>query len=177
MGSGPRAADESRRTVELLKTFLEAGYDSADALESVNALLQTHAGGELFATVDLCVIDLNTGEACLSKLGACSSLLIAGGEARRIEGGRLPIGILDSVTPGQRRLTLRPGDTLVLYSDGVADDLREEDAAWLAETALAAAHQPPADMARALCAAARARAAHPDDRSAAVIQLALPRLA
>ena len=177
MGSGPRAADESRRTVELLRTFLEAGYDSADALESVNALLQTRAGGELFATVDLCVIDLNTGEACLSKLGACSSLLITGGEAKRIEGGRLPIGILDSVTPGQRRLTLRPGDTLVLYSDGVADDLREEDAAWLAEAALSAAHQPPADMARALCAAARAHSTHPDDRSAAVIQLALPRLA
>ena len=43
--------------------------------------------------------------------------------------------------------------------------------------ALAAAHQPPADMARALCAAARAHSTHPDDRSAAVIQLALPRLA
>ena len=173
MGSGARAAGESRRTVELLRLFLEAGFDSAGALESVNALLQARRDGELFATVDLCVIDLMTGEARLSKLGACPSLLISGGRAKRIAGGRLPIGILDSVSPEERRLTLRPGDTLVLYSDGVADDLQEEEADWLAGAALEAAGQPPALMARALCAAAKARAAHPDDRSAAVIRMAM----
>ena len=171
MGSGARAAGESRRTVALLRAFLEAGFDSAGALESVNALLQTRRDGELFATVDLCVIDLATGEARLSKLGACPSLLISGGRATRIAGGRLPIGILDSVSPGEQRLTLKPGDTLVLYSDGVADDLREEESEWLNDAALAAVHQPPAAMARALCDAATARAAHPDDRSAAVIRL------
>ena len=171
MGCGPRAAGESRRTVGLLRAFLEAGFGSEDALEAVNALLQTRPDGELFATVDLCVVDLMTGETCLSKLGACSSLLLSGDQASVMAGGRLPIGILDSVSPDRQQLTLRPGDTLILYSDGLADDLREDDAAWLRQTALAAASQPPAVLAQTLCSAARARAAHRDDISAAVVRV------
>ena len=48
--------------------------------------------------------------------------LIARGESvQRIEGGRLPLGILDRVTPAASRVRLMAGDTVLLASDGVMD--------------------------------------------------------
>lgn len=169
MGSGERAAAESRRTVRLIRTFLEAGLDSLRSLEAINALLQLQSG-ELFATVDLCLIDLQSGQASLSKLGACSSLLIHNGRARTLPGGHLPIGILEKITPGEERFTLQPGDTLILCSDGIADDLREGQMQWLSETALSACAQPPQIMAQTLRQAALSRqGGTPDDDMSLVV--------
>lgn len=156
MGSGERAAAESRRTIRLIRTFLEAGLDSIRSLEAINALLQLQSG-ELFATVDLCLIDLQSGHVSLSKLGACSSLLIHSGQARTLPGGHLPIGILEKITPGEECFTIQPGDTLILCSDGIADDLREGQTQWLRETALSARAQPPQTMAQTLRQAALSR--------------------
>ncbi|MDD7366532.1 MAG: SpoIIE family protein phosphatase [Clostridiales bacterium] len=172
MGSGERAAAESRRTIRLIRTFLEAGLDSVRSLEAINALLQLQSG-ELFATVDLCLIDLQSGEASLSKLGACSSLLLSGGRTRALPGGHLPIGILEKITPGEQHFVMRPGDTLILCSDGVADDLREGQAAWLAEQALALRGQPPQSLAQSLRQAAldRQGGVPADDMSVMVLHI------
>ena len=40
---------------------------------------------------------------------------------QRVEGGRLPLGILDRVTPAASRAQLMPGDVVLLASDGVMD--------------------------------------------------------
>lgn len=172
MGSGERAAAESRRTIRLIRTFLEAGLDSARSLEAINALLQLQSG-ELFATVDLCLIDLQSGAVSLSKLGACSSLLLSGGRTRALPGGHLPIGILEKITPGEQRFVMHPGDTLILCSDGIADDLREGQAAWLAEQALAFRRQPPQCMAQSLRQAAldRQGGVPADDMSVMVLHI------
>jgi|GEM_PF-873134 len=171
MGSGENAAAESRRTVSLLRTFLEAGLSSAGTLECVNALLQTRGRGELFATVDLCVIDLNSGEACAIKLGACPSLLIRSGRTVDIAGGQLPIGILDSISPGEQRFAVSPGDTLILYTDGIADDLREGQRDWLARAALERLALAPEEMASALLRAAVGQHGRQDDMSVVVIRV------
>lgn len=173
MGSGERAASESRRTIRLIRTFLEAGLDSARSLEAINALLQLQSG-ELFATVDLCLMDLQSGAVSLSKLGACSSLLIRDGQAYTLPGGHLPIGILEKIEPGEQRFAVRPGDTLILCSDGIADDLREGQLEWLKKAALEAGQQPPQALAQALRKAALTRqGGRPgDDMSVLVLQMA-----
>ena len=171
MGSGAAAAAESRRTVRLIRIFLEAGMTSARALEAVNALLQTRRDGELFATVDLCVADLRRGRAVLSKLGACSSLLVSGGKATELPGGHLPIGILEKITPGEQTVSIRPGDVLVMYSDGVTDDLQEGQPEWLRQAAAQAASGEPEAMALALRRAALDHHGVGDDMSVLVIRL------
>ena len=98
--------------------------------------------------------------------------VLEGGRSVGRAGGRRPAGIRASVSPGEQRLTLRPGDTLILYSDGVADDLQEKETDWLRQAALSAAALPPRAAAQALCSAAKARASRQDDRSAVVIRIA-----
>ena len=121
MGSGEAARRESAVAARLLGRFLRAGATCDLAIETVNALLLNRSGEEMFATVDMLIINLNTGEAELVKLAACPTLILRGDALRRVEGGRLPLGILERVQPGGLRTHLLPGDVLLMASDGVTD--------------------------------------------------------
>ena len=121
MGSGESAARESADTLRLLWRFMNAGIPRPLAIETVNQHMLLRTGDEIYATVDLCLIDLNTGVAEFSKLAACRSLILRGSEILRVEGGSLPLGILDKVRPEVQRLRLSPGDVILLASDGVMD--------------------------------------------------------
>jgi len=133
MGSGEEAARESGRCISLLRKFVTAGVDRDAALTAVNQLLLMRGGEDMFATADLCVIDLYSGMACLSKLGACRSFLLQEKGIRQISGGRLPLGILDHVEPAVHKLEVFPGDLLIMISDGIADELREGQTEALCE--------------------------------------------
>lgn len=121
MGSGPDAARESAQAARLLGRFLRAGVDCGLAVETVNALLLNRGGEDMFATADLLVLDLSTGEAAFTKQAACPTWIARGGEALRVEGGRLPLGILERVSAESTRARLVPGDVALLVSDGVLD--------------------------------------------------------
>ena len=126
MGSGESAARESAQTIKLLWRFLSADVSRALALETVNELMLVKSGEDMFATVDLCLLDLATGRAEFSKLAACRSLIVRGREVLPVEGGRLPLGILEKVRPSVTTVQLKPGDVLLLASDGVMDAVPEE---------------------------------------------------
>ena len=152
MGSGEAARRESAVAARLLGRFLRAGATCDLAIETVNALLLNRSGEDMFATVDMLIINLNTGEAELVKLAACPTLILRGEALQRVEGGRLPLGILERVQPGGLRTRLLPGDVLLMASDGVADAAGEqalerlmrregEDMPRLARLALASAER------------------------------------
>ncbi|MBP3409779.1 MAG: SpoIIE family protein phosphatase [Clostridia bacterium] len=101
--------------------FLDAGISRTLALETVNRRLLMKSTEEMFATMDLCILDLNTGVAEFTKFAACRTLILRGRELLQIEGGQLPLGILEGVQPGISRVRLRPGDLLVMGSDGVME--------------------------------------------------------
>jgi len=127
MGHGAGAQDESRKTLELLAHCIEAGYTRSQAMTAVNGMMLSATGGEKFATVDLCMMDLWTGEAWLNKLGACASVLVQGQKLRVIEGEALPLGIIEYVVPMEHRFMLGEGDLLLLMSDGITDAFSSEE--------------------------------------------------
>ena len=121
MGSGEEAARESGLAVRLLGRFLRSGAETALAIETVNALLLNRGGEDMFATVDMLILNLSTGEAAFTKLAACPTLIARDGVVRRVDGGRLPLGILERVEPAVTRVQLMEGDVVLLASDGVMD--------------------------------------------------------
>lgn len=152
MGSGDAAARESAVAVRLLARFLRAGAACALAIETVNALMLNRGGDDMFATVDLLILNLSTGDGELVKLAACPTLIARDGEVMRIEGGRLPLGILEKVCPGVTRTRFAPGDVVLMATDGVMDAAGSEaleqmllegerDMPRLARRALAAANR------------------------------------
>ena len=121
MGRGASALEESHAALRLLVESLKAGYTRAQALDVVNALMLMCTGREMYATMDLCVCDLHTGETAFEKLGACASYVVRGGEVRAIGADTLPVGVLPDVEARSLRMTQRPGDVVVMLTDGVAD--------------------------------------------------------
>ena len=120
MGSGVSAMQESHAALRLMVESLRAGYTRAQALDVVNALMLMCTGREMYATMDLCVCDLHTGETAFEKLGACASYVVRDGEVRAIGADTLPVGVLPDVESRSLRMTLRPGDVVILLTDGVA---------------------------------------------------------
>ncbi len=69
-GHGPRARAESKAAVRLIEKMLEAGFGKDMVIRVVNSLLQLRTLEEFFATVDLALINLSTGEIESIKIGA-----------------------------------------------------------------------------------------------------------
>ena len=166
MGSGPAAAEESAAAVRLLGRFLTAGAEVPLAIETVNALLINRGGEDMFATVDMLILNLSDGSAELVKLAASPTLILRDGEARWVEGGRLPMGILEKVRPARSRLRLMPGDRLLMASDGVTDCLPLEALAGL----LGADAEMP-DIAQRILAEAGGAGGRRDDMTAICLEL------
>lgn len=167
MGSGEAAARESAQTLRLLSQFLAADVSRTLALETVNELMLARTDSDMFATVDLCLIDLATGMAEFSKLAACRSLILRKGEILEVEGGHLPLGILEGVRPSVTRVQLQPGDVIVMASDGIMDAV---DPDVLAELLQTHAHQPPEMLSETLL--DRARPDHQDDATVLCARIA-----
>lgn len=121
MGNGVHALQESRAALHLMAESLRAGYTRAQAIDVVNALMFMCMGRDMYATMDLCVCDLHSGEAAFEKLGACASYVVRDGEVRSIGADTLPVGAFPEVEAESLRMALQDGDVVVMMTDGVAD--------------------------------------------------------
>ena len=75
MGSGLRAAKESKTTINLLENFFEAGFNKEIALKTINSILMLRSSDEMFSTIDLTIFDKYSGEAEFIKIGAVSTFI------------------------------------------------------------------------------------------------------
>jgi len=132
MGSGERARKNSENVISLVESFYKAGIDENSVLSIINKLLSSK-GSEEFSALDMCVVDLRNGTADFIKLGGVESVIRRKNGIERVEGGALPIGILENVKPFVCRKTLSGGDTVVLYSDGVSDTIGADGVVRIAE--------------------------------------------
>ncbi|MCL5047170.1 MAG: SpoIIE family protein phosphatase, partial [Actinobacteria bacterium] len=133
MGAGPRAAVESRATISLLEKLLETGFDIDIAVKTINSTLLLRSPDEMFATVDLAIIDLVSGNSEFIKIGAAPSFIKRGSEVTAIKTASLPIGILSQIEIESTRRVLGPGDMVVMMTDGLLEvrkDLADKEA-WV----------------------------------------------
>lgn len=130
MGVGERAARESQAVLQILEQLLQAGFDKGLAIKTVNSILSLRSSKESFATIDLAVIDLQSGLADFVKVGASASYIKRGSRVAVISAATLPAGILQTVEVETIQCDLRPGDILVMVTDGLVDshpDPQEKD--------------------------------------------------
>lgn len=130
MGSGEEAAGTAGLCIGLLKEILSAGNNQDTSLRILNNLVRA-GEKECSATVDLLEIDLLYGKASFVKSGAAASYVKRGKNLFRIHSDTAPVGILRSLDAERVHFSVRPGDVIVLLSDGVSQNL--EDAPWLIE--------------------------------------------
>jgi sigma-B regulation protein RsbU (phosphoserine phosphatase) len=109
----------------LLRTFArEQSDDPAGVLGSVNRRLLTDTDASEFVTVFYAVLNPATGTLVYGNAGHHPPFLVRYGDDRRLERlsrTGIPLGLFEDQSWEQGGATLGPGDTLVLYTDGVTD--------------------------------------------------------
>lgn len=129
MGSGRRASRESGALVELLEHFMEAGFDKTVAVKLINSVLVMKSAEEAFATVDMCMIDLYSGEAEFIKNGAEPSYIKRPERTEVIRSASLPVGMIPRVEIERFAHRLQKGEMVVMLSDGM--QLKQGKEGWL----------------------------------------------
>ena len=171
MGTGETAAGESACAVAILEQLLRAGTEPLTAMRLLNsAAMLRNAEDWGYATVDLCCVDLFTGETSFYKYGAAPSYVKTGRAIRRIRCSSLAAGMLagDDGSPDIVRMKLRPGSVALIASDGV---LAERNDQWLRRLLAESDGLDPKDVARQTLRAATARFGSSDDMTALAIRV------
>ncbi|AXF56605.1 stage II sporulation protein E [Salicibibacter kimchii] len=124
MGNGQRAHRESSETLQLLRNILKSGIDEGVAIQSMNSLLSLRADDEMFSTLDLTIIDLQTADSNFLKIGSMPSFVKRKERVFSIEAGNLPMGIVSEANFEMKQERLQDEDLLVMMSDGLFDGAR-----------------------------------------------------
>ena len=166
MGTGMRAAQESKNAVNLMRSLLESGTEKCLAAAFLNSVLVSASIENRLTSLDLCMIDLSGGATEILKLGAAGSYILRGEQVEIIESQTLPAGSGEGADMEIFKTHLEDGNRLVLLSDGVTEG-KEPD--WLRNVLLTLGHLPDKELADGILAAAGKN--NRDDMTCVVITL------
>lgn len=121
MGNGERARLESSSALNILEQLLQSGMDEKLAIKSVNSILMLRSPDEIYATVDMALIDQYTAQTTFMKIGSTPSFIKRGNDVIPVSASNLPIGIIQDIEVDLVSLQLQAGDVLIMMTDGIYD--------------------------------------------------------
>ena len=123
MGSGSAACKESEMVLDLVEKFLDAGFSVDTAIKMMNSAMIMKGENDLYSTMDLCMVDLYSGDADFYKIGAAASFRKRGGEVELFQADSLPVGTGVNPEVVHEKTRLKNGDFIVMVTDGVLEYL------------------------------------------------------
>jgi sigma-B regulation protein RsbU (phosphoserine phosphatase) len=121
-GKGVAAGLFMAVTRTLIRATAVPGRTPLEILQRVNAQLCAENQANLFVTMILGIIDTANGRMEYGQGGHNPPILLpAQGEPAYEPSGGMPLGVFDDAKFGQRQLDLKPGETLLVYTDGVTE--------------------------------------------------------
>ena len=121
MGSGPEARKSSKIAIKMLERLLQSGFNNDTALKLINTTISANTDSDMYATLDVSILDLYSGNMKFIKNGACPTFIKRNGTVEILKSVTLPTGILDNIDLIEYNYDLKDGDIIVMCSDGIID--------------------------------------------------------
>ncbi len=137
----------------ILRTVAFNREDPAHVLMRANEIIAREARSDLFVTVFYGVWDPSTERFTYANAGHNPPLLLQpNGSFQALPGNGIALGVLPEIQMQSRSMALRPGETIIFYTDGVTEALNEDFDEFglerLQVAARAAARRPVPDIVR-----------------------------
>lgn len=120
MGSGPEAKKSSQIVISMLKRLLDSGFERETSVDLINASL-LNVSEDVFATLDIAIIDLYLGTIEFIKNGACPTYIKNNKKIQIIKSLTLPTGIVKEAAADVFDKDIEPNDIILMCTDGILD--------------------------------------------------------
>lgn len=120
MGSGPEARKSSQIAVKMLERLLSSGFDRDTSIELINTTI-LNTNEDIFATLDIAIVDLYAGNIEFIKTGACPTYIKNSKKVQIIKSLDLPAGILKQISSTIYDRDIDNNDIMLMCSDGILD--------------------------------------------------------
>ena len=120
MGSGEEAKESSNKALKMLENLLLSGFDKKTSLELINTSL-INQNEEVFATLDIAIIDLYKGNIEFIKNGACPTYIKSNNKVQIIKANSLPAGIINNTNLQTFDRDINEGEIMLMCTDGILD--------------------------------------------------------
>lgn len=120
MGTGTKARQSSTGALRMLENLLLSGFDKNISLDLINTSL-INQNSEIFATLDIAIIDLYEGNIEFIKSGACPTYIKNNKKVQIIRSNSLPTGMVDGNHIQTFDRDINSGDIMLMCSDGILD--------------------------------------------------------
>jgi len=120
MGAGPEARKSSQIVTKLLKRLLDSGFEKETSIDLINTNL-LNVGEDVFATLDIAIIDLYKGNIEMIKSGSCPTYIKNNKKVQVIKSLALPAGVILNASKEIFDKDIENGDIMVMCSDGILD--------------------------------------------------------
>lgn len=122
MGHGMEAAQLATLALAALRNARRLGGDLVDQARTANEALAEHAHSDQFVTGQLIRVDLRDGRTELVNAGHVLPVRVRDGQARTVVvSSDPPFGVVPGTVYRVQPVELRPGDRLVVLTDGMQD--------------------------------------------------------
>jgi sigma-B regulation protein RsbU (phosphoserine phosphatase) len=119
-GKGPAAALLTSKILGIFSAFVSVGDSPEQTVDHINKVLTRRQIDARYATLLYGQLSAD-GKLMFCNAGHNPPLVYGADGLRRIESGGMPVGMFEIAPYTCDTITMKPGDTMVLYSDGVTE--------------------------------------------------------
>ena len=119
-GKGPAAALLTSKILGIFSAFVSVGDSPEQTVDHINKVLTRRQIDARYATLLYGQLSAD-GKLMFCNAGHNPPLIYGADGLRRIESGGMPVGMFEMAPYSCDTITMQPGDTMVLYSDGVTE--------------------------------------------------------
>ena len=124
-GKGAAAALYGGLVSGLLRTLAPRGRRPAELLKALNEALVERKVEARYVTLFVLLWNPATRQMAMANAGALPPMICRSGEIVKLRIEGVPLGLLDAREYEEVTFDARPGDTVVLYSDGITDHMNQ----------------------------------------------------